>query len=87
MQNNRTNPLSRAHNSVKIIYWNADGIRLKIPEVKLLILKDDIDVVLINETHLKTHNYYLMNIPGYDLIHNERSNGAKGGTAILIKTC
>lgn len=71
--------------SVKIIYWNANGVRLKIPELKLLILKEDIDILLINETHLKNYNAYILNIPGYMMYHTERNDGAKGGTAIIIK--
>jgi len=73
------------NNPLKVLYWNANGVRLKIPEMKTLVLKEEIDVVLLNETHLKNFNSFILNIPGYVLYHTERTFGAKGGTAVLIK--
>jgi len=50
------------------------------------MLQNDLDGALINETHLKQFNEHFLNIPGYRLYHTERSNGSKGGTAILIRS-
>ena len=44
-----------------------------------------IDVVLLCETFLNNKTIKLINIPGYNLISNNRSQAKGGGTAILIK--
>lgn len=73
-------------NPLRLLYWNANSIRMKIPEFKTFLVQNNIDGALLNETHLKHFNDYLLNVPGYQLYHTERATGAKGGTAILIKS-
>jgi hypothetical protein len=40
------------HNSLKIIYWNAQGLGNKRSELIQLITHLKIDIILVNETHL-----------------------------------
>lgn len=72
----------------KIFSWNADGLTQaeKIYELHRFILFHQINILLLQETHLKNHNYETLNISGYTLYHTARTDGSKGGTGILIKT-
>ena len=47
--------------------------------------RSNIDIVLLCETFLNKNTTKLINIPGYNLIVNNRSRAKGGGTAILIK--
>jgi exonuclease III len=70
---------------LRIAQWNANGLQQHKKEVKLFLNQNQIDILLISETHLTSKNHFT--IPGYDLCYTNHPDGtAHGGTAILIKT-
>lgn len=71
------------HNSLSIIYWNAQCIRNKISESFLYFNTEQIDIVIFSETWLKpTH---IISTPNYDLYRNDRIGKIGGGVAIAIR--
>ena len=69
---------------MRIAQWNANGLQTHKDEVKLFLNENQIDVLLISETHFTSKNHFT--IPGYDLCCTNHPYGtAHGGTAILIK--
>ena len=64
-----------------IMFWNCQGIRHK--ELELYLKENNFDIVALNETFLSKK--IDLKIQGYDTIKNDRSNGARGGVAFLIK--
>lgn len=72
--------------NLKIIYWNAQGLRNKRSELIQLINHLKIDIVLLNEAHLNHNKTF--KIPNFITYRNDRSTKGKtncGGTAILIR--
>ena len=53
-----------AHDKLRILQWNADGLRNKIMELRAREGDLDLDVLLIQETHLEP-NKATPTIPGY----------------------
>lgn len=71
-------------NFLKICYWNANGIHQRKSEIQLFVDQNDIDVLLLNETHLT--DKYNFKIQGYDFYDAKHPAGtARGGAAVLIK--
>ena len=66
-----------------IMFWNCQGIRLKCKELELYLKDNNFDIVALNETFLTKKIDF--KIQGYDTIKNDRSTGARGGVAFLIK--
>lgn len=67
-----------------IAFWNANGLAQHILEVKYFIKANQIDILLVSETHFTTKNYF--NIPGFKFYHVMHPDGtAHGGSAILIR--
>ena len=51
---------------LRVLYWNAAGLRRRLPFLRYLLREHLVDVALINESHLfATHN---ANLPGYDVL-------------------
>lgn len=70
---------------LKIIYWNADGIRNKRLELLDLLHHLSIDIVAISETRLSSNVNF--ELPGYQCYRNDKNHLGKGqGVAILIKS-
>lgn len=68
---------------MKIMYWNANGVRHRAGELEHLMKTEKIEIALINETHLKPNiNIYMAN---YKFYKTDRINRPGGGTAILVK--
>ncbi len=69
---------------LKICFWNANGINQHKSEISDFLLREDIDVMLISETHLTNrYNFY---IPGFSFHKTNHPDGkAHGGTGILIR--
>ena len=69
---------------LKICFWNANEINQHKSEITYFVRKEDIDIMLISETHLA--NKYNFNIPGF-VFHktNHRDSKAHGGTGILVR--
>lgn len=69
--------------NLKFVYWNADGVQGKKPELQHFIEEEDVDVMLLGETWLRNnHNF---KIPNYHTYRTDRLQQPRGGTAILIK--
>lgn len=69
---------------MKLIYWNAQGIKSKLHELKAFLDSNDIPILLLGETFLKPNQ--TLKIPNYTTYRNDRpGNRVGGGTAILIK--
>ena len=73
----------RLHRTIRLTAWNANGLWAQLPTFKHFRKENNIDIALINETHLKP--YYKFKIRNYQIIRTDRP-GIKGGTAIIIKS-
>lgn len=70
--------------SLRIALWNANGMSQHQQELKTFITNNNIDIILISETHFTSRNF--MKIPRYDIYDTKHPSGrAHGGTAIIIK--
>lgn len=68
---------------LKLINWNANGIKRQENEFIYFIKSNQIKIAAITETHLSPGER--LNIPGYKMYRNDRiSQTASGGVAILI---
>jgi len=68
----------------RIVAWNANGLLKRKSELESLLKAEDVDIALIAETHLTSHNK--AEIRDYRLFTcNHPSGSAHGGTAIYIK--
>ena len=63
------------------MFWNCQAIRPKYKELELYLKENNFDKITLNEM-LKKMDF---KIRGYDTIKNDRSAGARGGVAFLIK--
>ena len=66
-----------------IMFWNCQGVRPKRKEPELYLKENNFDIVALNETFLTKKIDF--KIQGYDTIKNDRSTGARGGVAFLVK--
>lgn len=81
MQNN--SPHINQNKVLKIITWNAAGIIPKLDELELFIQQNNIDIVLLSETHLIESDS--IHINGFDIYSaNHPSNNRRGGSALII---
>ncbi|GFV93656.1 hypothetical protein TNCV_1717641 [Trichonephila clavipes] len=71
---------------LRIAAWNANGVRSRIIELRDFINKHSLDIILIQETHLRPG--VSIRVPNYTLYRNDRQtqNIPSGGTAILVKS-
>jgi exonuclease III len=74
---------SKIHRPLKIVAFNANGITRQRYELGKQLQARRIDVALLSETHLKTHERFT--IKNYHFYKNDRHPGLKGGTAIAVK--
>ena len=69
---------------LKIVLWNANGLAQNTEEVKNYTQNQQIDIMLISETHFTTRSYF--KLPNYTIYDTQHPDGtAHGATAILIK--
>jgi len=69
---------------LKIALWNANGLTQHSQEVKTFITLQNIDIMLITETHYTEKSY--IKIPNYAIYNTRHPDGtAHGGTAIIIR--
>ena len=81
---------------MRIALWNANGLAQHKFELELFLKQQQIDVLLISETHftdknyLKIHSYTLLQNTTptkYNFYHTQHPSGkAHGGTGIIIKS-
>ncbi len=70
--------------TIKIAQWNANGIANHKKELELFLKTNEIDIMLISETHLTTKNKF--RIFGYSChANNHPDDKPCGGTAIIVK--
>ena len=63
--------------------FNANGIGWQTNELELILYEIQIDILLINETHLREN--YKFRFTNYTIYRNDRKDGPLGGTAIRVK--
>ena len=69
--------------ALKIIQWNAEGVRLKKMELQYFLKLKAIDVCCIQETHLSSSHRFF--IRGYEVFRQDRENRPKGGLLTLVR--
>lgn len=70
--------------SLRLALWNANGISNHIPEVITFLQLQDIDVLLVSETHATART--VIKIPRYSIYLSNHPDGtAHGGSAVIIK--
>jgi exonuclease III len=74
---------ARIHRPLKIIAFNVNGIWRQRYELSKQLQDLHIDVVLLSETHLKSHEKFC--IPNYHFYRSDRFRGTKGGTADAVR--
>jgi GTPase SAR1 family protein len=71
-------------NSLKIMSWNANGLKQHKDELLITLAEQKIDICLISETHFTRESY--ISLKGYNVYHTiHHSNCARGGSAVIIK--
>lgn len=72
--------------NTKILFWNCRGVTWRRPELLHFIQEHNIDILLLNETHL-SHNTSFK-LPNYHSYYTNKKKipgrPASGGTAILV---
>ena len=82
-------PVSSSRSTLRILQWNADGIRPKLAELEDRLRSLQIDIAVVQETKLKPSDRD-PRIPGFSTIRKDRNNhdlglAYGGGLLILIK--
>ena len=69
---------------LRVCFWNANGLNQHKSEISYFMKQQDIDVMLVSETHLTNrYNFY---ITGYSFYFTNHPDGkAHGGNGILIR--
>ncbi|GFS16553.1 RNA-directed DNA polymerase from mobile element jockey [Elysia marginata] len=70
--------------SIKIMHWNAHGIKTKKLELGVFLTENKIDVCAIQETHLKEEERFW--IRGYKDFRQDRMNRKNGSIITLVNT-
>lgn len=70
--------------SMRIATWNINGLSRRKDEVTAFMVANDLDVLLVSESHLTDRRYF--HIPGYCTYFTGHPDGrAHAGTAIIIR--
>ena len=70
--------------TIQLTIWNANGLSKHKNELQAFLRDQNIDIMLISETHFTKKNYIKFN--RYNVYHTMHPNGtAHGGSAIVIK--
>ena len=69
--------------ALKIVQWNAEGVRLKKTELQHFLKLKAIDVCCIQETHLSSSHRFF--IRGYEVFRQDRENRPKGGLLTVVR--
>ena len=78
-----TQPKQGPTRYLRCLTWNADGLKHQYYETIHFLLKNNIDIAFINETHLKPHINIAEN--RYKMYRLDRIDMQKGGLLILHK--
>lgn len=69
---------------LKICFWNANGLSQHRNEVKNFLINQNIDILLVSETHFTVRNCFRIN--GYSTYDTKHPSGrACGGTALIVR--
>ena len=68
---------------MNIVFWNCQGLRPKRKELQNYLLKNQNDILALNETFFKPK--FKFHLSGYDIYKSDRLVGTKGGVVILVK--
>lgn len=68
---------------LKLAHWNANGVRNKTQELAQFLHNNDIDVLLLNETHLKPSLDLI--VQNYKTYRSDRLGRPGGGVAALVR--
>ena len=80
------NMKSFTKSSLRILQWNADGIKSKTDELAKRLKESDIDVAVIQETWLCEEDKHTPTIPGYYPVRWDRqANIKRGGLIFYIR--
>lgn len=74
-------PAGQEYSTLKICFWNANGLKSKRLEVMDFLAIHKLNVLLVQETHLREHQK--LKIPGMRSYRTDRADGF-GGTAVFI---
>ena len=69
--------------ALKIVQWNAEGVRLKKTELQHFLKLRAIDMCCIQETHLSNSHHFF--IRSYGVFRQDRENRPQGGLLILVR--
>lgn len=72
------------HRELRLIAFNANGLKRQIFEFQYLLVQNNIDIALISESHLQSTDR--LSIRNYEIIRTDRPYGRGGGTAVIIKS-
>ena len=73
------------NSSIRILFWNANGLTQHYLELKQFLIDKQIDIALIAETHFTNKSHLVF--PGYKMhVTNHPDGKGHGGSAIIIKT-
>ena len=68
---------------LKLAHINIRSCRNKVVEISLFLKENDIDILTLNETWLKSN--FKLDIPNYNITRNDRPRRRGGGVAILVR--
>ena len=81
-QSRATGQPSTTSTGLRVVQWNAEGVRNKKPELQAFLRDNKIDVICIQETHLtEAHRFF---VRGYDTYRRDRPTH-KGGVLTLVR--
>ena len=70
--------------NLNIAVWNANGLAQHILELRTFAIDQNIDIMLVSETHLTDKSY--ITIPNYTIYNtNHPAKTARGGSAVIVK--
>ena len=70
--------------TLKIAAWNSNGLQQRALEIKTFIYNNNIDILLVSETHFTTKSY--LKIPYYTIYDTKHPLGkAHGRTAVIVR--
>ena len=75
---------ANGHQTLRIMHWNAEGVRQKKLELQQFLKAPKIDVCCIQDTHL--NNTHRFSIRGYEIYRADRADRPKGEVLTLVKT-
>ena len=67
-----------------VAHWNAEGLTNKKPELQAFLRSNNVDVICIQETHLKEPQRFF--VRGFEAFRQDRKDRHKGGIITLVKT-